>query len=44
MLHIPEFNDYFLGNSFKSELKTGGRTAEAYGKLVNTMYSSTNRS
>lgn len=44
MLNLPKFNDYFLNNSHHKEMTSSSRVAVAYGKLVQLIRTSTNRS
>jgi hypothetical protein len=44
MLNLPRFNDYFLNNQHHREMNSSSRIAIAYGKLVQLVKTSTNRS
>jgi ubiquitin C-terminal hydrolase len=43
MLNLPHFNDYFMENRHLKEANSSGRVAHAYGRLVQTMKTSTAR-
>lgn len=41
LFNLPDFNEYFTSGKYRNELKSTGRVADAYGKLV-TLVRSTN--
>jgi ubiquitin C-terminal hydrolase len=34
LFNLPDFNEYFITGQYRSELKSTGRVADAYAKLV----------
>ena len=40
MFNLPYFNEYFLQDFHKAEIKSGGRVAEAYARMIKTMRNS----
>lgn len=43
MFNLPNFNDYFITGRYRGELKSTGRVADAYGKLVSLIRSSNSK-